>query len=160
MGGVEIMSNKLVVPDGAILFSRLNPSIPRVWWARTRPGVFASVGSTEFLVALPQTTGATPFLYSLLVSDEFRSDVIARVTGTSNSHQRVKPGSVLEIEVTSPRAEVVAAFSSLTSPWFEKVASNVEQSRTLAALRDTLLPKLMSGELRVREAERALAEAL
>jgi len=155
--GAEIMSNKLVVPDGAILFSRLNPSIPRVWWARTRKDVFASVGSTEYLVAQPRHGTASSFLYSLLVSDDFRAEVVARVTGTSNSHQRVKPGSVLEIEVVVPSAGVVTAFGDLTQPWFDRVQASLEQSRTLAALRDTLLPKLMSGELRVRDAGRAVA---
>lgn len=158
--GAEIMSNKLVVPDGAILFSRLNPSIPRVWWARTRKDVFASVGSTEYLVAQPRRGAASAFLYSLLVSDEFRTEVMARVTGTSNSHQRVKPGAVLEIEVVVPGASLVTAFSDFTQLWFDRVQANLEQSRTLAALRDALLPKLMSGELRVRDAERALAEAV
>lgn len=156
--GAEIMSNKLVVPNGAILFSRLNPSIPRVWWARTQEDVFASVGSTEYLVAQPRRGTASAFLYSLLMSDEFRADVVARVTGTSNSHQRVKPGSVLEIDVVVPIVDVVTAFGDCTQRWFDKVHANLEQSRTLAALRDALLPKLMSGELRVRDAGRRVAE--
>jgi type I restriction enzyme S subunit len=39
-----------------------------------------------------------------------------------------------------------------------KIRANTEQSRTLAELRDTLLPKLISGEIRVREAEERVQE--
>jgi type I restriction enzyme S subunit len=48
----------------------------------------------------------------------------------------------------------------LSSPLRERTSNNVEESATLAALRDLLLPKLLSGELRVRDAERAVAEAV
>ncbi len=46
-----------------------------------------------------------------------------------------------------------------TSVAVEQIAANVEQSRTLAELRDMLLPKLLSGEIRVREAEKVLEQA-
>jgi type I restriction enzyme S subunit len=49
---------------------------------------------------------------------------------------------------------VLAAFESLVDPLYRTVVGNDRQSRTLAALRDTLLPKLLSGELRVKDAER------
>jgi type I restriction enzyme S subunit len=54
---------------------------------------------------------------------------------------------------------VLTAFEGLVSAWFEAILSNVEASRSLAQLRDTLLPKLISGELRVPDAERILGEA-
>jgi type I restriction enzyme S subunit len=44
---------------------------------------------------------------------------------------------------------VLAAFEKLTLPWSEQIDANRTQSRTLASLRDTLLPKLLSGELSV-----------
>ena len=156
--GSAIQSQKLVVPSEAILFSRLNPTIPRIWWARTSDQVFASVASTEFLVAVARRKADMPFLYSLMVADEFRGEVIARITGTSNSHQRVKPTSVLEIETVAATPEVRAAFGKLTSPWFDLIKAAKTENRTLATLRDTLLPKLMSGELRVREAEARVGE--
>jgi type I restriction enzyme S subunit len=52
------------------------------------------------------------------------------------------------------------AFSTLSDPLVARAEASKTESRTLAALRDALLPKLMSGELRVRDAERALAEAV
>lgn len=156
--GSAIQSQKLRIPTEAILFSRLNPTTPRIWWARTSDQVFASVASTEFLVAVARIKGDMPFLYSLLVSDEFRGDVISRVTGTSNSHQRVKPGSVLDIEVVGATHEIRAAYGAVTAQWFDRIDELSQENRTLAALRDSLLPKLMSGELRVGEARDQIEE--
>lgn len=150
--GSAIQSQKLRIPTEAVLFSRLNPTTPRIWWARTSDQVFASVASTEFLVAVSRIKGDMPFLYSLLVSDDFRKNVIARVTGTSNSHQRVKPASVLDIAVVGATEEIRRAYGAVTAQWFERIYEIGIENRTLATLRDTLLPKLMSGELRVGDA--------
>lgn len=157
--GSLIQSQKLVIPTEAILFSRLNPSTPRIWWARTSDQVFASVASTEFLIAVARNKEDMPFLYSLFFSDGFRGDVIARVTGTSNSHQRVKPASVLEIEIVGASSDIRKAYGRITSPWFERVYKLSQENQTLASLRDTLLPKLMSGELQVSEARKKVEEA-
>lgn len=156
--GSAIQSQKLRIPTEAILFSRLNPTTPRIWWARTSDQVFASVASTEFLVTVARIEEDMPFLYSLLVSDGFRGNVVARVTGTSNSHQRVKPASVLDIEVVGATDEIRGAFGAMTAPWFDRIDELSHENRTLTALRDTLLPKLMSGELRVGEAKDQIEE--
>lgn len=58
-----------------------------------------------------------------------------------------------------PPPGVLTAFEELVSGWFDSILSSVEESRSLAQLRDTLLPKLISGELRIAEAERFLARA-
>jgi type I restriction enzyme S subunit len=58
-----------------------------------------------------------------------------------------------------PNAEVLAAFNQICQPWYDRIVASKGESRTLAALRDALLPKLLSGEMRVKEAEK-LAEAL
>jgi len=56
--------------------------------------------------------------------------------------------------IVYPPAAIAQKFGLLATSAFAQMKSNDEQSRTLAALRDTLLPKLMSGELRVRDAEK------
>ena len=71
------------------------------------------------------------------------------VTGTSNSHQRVKPENVLTLGAVLPPAKLVEAFTAITRPMFEKVGRNRQQAQTLATLRDTLLPRLISGQLRL-----------
>jgi type I restriction enzyme, S subunit len=53
-----------------------------------------------------------------------------------------------------PPRDLVLAFERCLSPIDNRIEANERESRTLAALRDTLLPKLISGELRVKDAER------
>jgi type I restriction enzyme S subunit len=48
----------------------------------------------------------------------------------------------------------------IVQPMFDRLVANVHENRTLAALRDTLLPQLFSGAIRLRDAERAVAAAL
>ncbi len=52
------------------------------------------------------------------------------------------------------------AFSTIVDPMLARIAQNERESRILTVLRDTLLPKLMSGEVRVNQAEEAAEEAL
>ncbi|MBT2131005.1 restriction endonuclease subunit S [Aliiroseovarius lamellibrachiae] len=151
--GKDIKSNKLFVPNNAILFSRLNPSISRVWWAQTDEEAAIPASSTEFYVAKALHELQTPWLYCLMSSANFRDEALFRVTGTSNSHQRVPPKAFAEIEVIKPTDGLLQAFGEVCGNWFERIHAMSEENQTLAALRDTLLPRLMSGELRVGEAK-------
>lgn len=80
------------------------------------------------------------------------------MTGTSGSHQRVKPDDLLATEVVDPRHIPGGVRASISA-----IASRVNQahieSSTLSELRDTLLPGLMSGEIRVRDVERIVEGA-
>lgn len=82
------------------------------------------------------------------------------VTGTSGSHQRVRPDHVANIEVVIPPNEVMRAFGQVAATLFARMLFNREQLRILANLRDTLLPRLISGKLRIPEAEAIVEEAL
>ncbi len=149
--GSEIKSNKNLVPEGAVLLSKLNPRIPRVWMPACRSRRRA-IASTEYLVALPRGCATREHLYSLFRSRAFMDVFATLITGTSGSHQRVKPEYLLNMEVVVPPAPVVAHFTVLAAPVHDRVAANLEEFRTLAAIRDALLPKLLSGELRVKDA--------
>ena len=63
------------------------------------------------------------------------------------------------VDVAAPTGSLVEQFERQASPSFERILSAVLESRTLATLRDTLLPKLISGELRVTEAAHILERA-
>jgi type I restriction enzyme S subunit len=54
----------------------------------------------------------------------------------------------------------VKRFSEVVAPQHKRIAANNEESCTLASLRDTLLPKLISGELRVKDAEGFVSEVV
>ncbi len=151
--GSRIRSNKTLIPKGAVLVSKLNPSIPRVWVPDCRGNV-TKITSTEFLVFVPKA-GLGRGLLSIILSDStFQQKLQSMATGTSRSHQRVSPSDVVGLECVTGEPEVFAAFDSFVGPLVEHQVLKRRESRTLASLRDTLLPKLLSGEIRIRDAEK------
>jgi type I restriction enzyme S subunit len=153
--GREIKSNKTVISAECILLSKLNPHIPRVWLPGKKIQKNA-VCSTEFMVFQPATGFSVEYLYCQFVEPGFAQRFGGLTTGTSNSHQRVKPDYLLEEQLIEPTRAVVEAFTFVTHSLFEKINANIEAQQTLAELRDTLLPRLISGKLRVPEAEAML----
>lgn len=154
----QIKSNKFQVPSKAILISKLNPRFPRVWFP-TISNTRRSVCSTEFLVALPKENTTCEYLYSLFCSHSFREVFSTFVTGTSTSHQRVRPEDFLLIDLVVSPKDVITQFSAVSSPLYEKMAQNLYENSTLATTRDTLLPKLLSGEIKVKDAEKFVEKA-
>lgn len=152
--GSEIKSNKTFVPEDAVLLSKLNPHIPRVWLPEGTGK--NSVCSTEFLVFVPNNGAGRQFIFCLFSTDQFQASLCQLVTGTSNSHQRVKPDGVLAMPVVIPAPAVLAAFGDVTKPIFDRIGHNRQNAKTLATLRDTLLPRLISGQLRLPEVEDSL----
>ncbi len=155
--GTEIKSNKTPLPKEAVLLSKLNPHIPRLWLPIEYGG--AAVCSTEFLAYSPKGASSKEFIYCAFSSEQFIQHLCQLVTGTSNSHQRVKPDQVLLVAAVLPSDEVFKQFELIANPLFAKVHENRKQAQTLATLRDTLLPRLISGQLRLPEAEEQLSEA-
>ncbi len=143
------MSNKFLVRRNSVLLSKLNPHISRVWLPDIHD-TRRSVCSTEFIVASPRPGYSREFLYSLFTSAAFATTYGLLVTGTTGSHQRIRPENVLEMKIVIPPLVLVKKFTSIVKPMFDQINRNIEQSRTLATLRDTLLPKLLSGELSVK----------
>lgn len=154
--GDQIMSNKFVVMPDTVLLSKLNPRIPRVWMSAD--ATYRSICSTEFLVTKARDGFSREFIYALFTSRPFLDVFASLVTGTSSSHQRVKPEYLLAMTTLLPPRGVVAAFSETTAPFFDRIARNRRESQTLATIRDALLPKLLSGAIRVRDAAQ-IAEA-
>jgi len=151
--GESIKSLKSRVPAGAILLSKLNPEIDRVWMIDVRPGERA-VCSTEFLVLRALSPFTRSYVYCLARSPLFRQQIEGLVTGTSKSHQRAQVDSILNLAVVVPPSSIIAAFDHSADSLLGRTLECRHESRTLAALRDTLLPKLISGELRLKDAER------
>jgi len=157
--GASIKSLKSHVPPGVILISKLNPEIERVWMVDVRPGERA-VCSTEFLVLRARSPFTRSYVYCLARSPLFRQQIEGLVTGTSKSHQRAQVESILNLAGVTPPSSIVAAFDRSADSLLTRTFECRRESRTLAALRDTLLPKLISGELRVKQAERVVGAAM
>jgi len=155
--GEEIKSQKWQVPPGVVLLSKLNPEIERVWLVDVKPDDRA-VCSTEFLVLRPKPPYGRAYVYCLTRSPLFRQQIEGLVTGTSKSHQRAQPSAILELAAIKPSAPVVPAFDRAAASLLDRTLECRRESRTLSALRDALLPKLIRGEIRVKDAETFLKE--
>lgn len=98
-----------------------------------------------------------PFVYYTLLSSSVRNAVRSCATGTTVLHLDVKAFGSLPLIV--PTNTILAAFGDLVSDMWNREESTSHETETLHKLRDTLLPKLISGDLRVPDAERFLADA-
>ncbi len=146
--GSAILSNKYQVVSHSILISKLNPRVPRIWPIGDLKNENA-ICSTEFQVFKPKNEKLYGYLYFLLHSNDAVDALTMSASGTSGSHQRVRPEDILNIRTSLPSIERAEQFSVLAMPGIDKARSNLLQIQTLEKLRDTLLPKLMSGEVRV-----------
>lgn len=151
--GEEIKSNKFRIPNEAVLISKLNPRFPRIWLSFDSNSQ-RSVCSTEFLVVTPVENSTREYIYSLFCSKSFLETFTMLVTGTSSSHQRVRPEDLMATNITLPPDRVTINFSDTMRPLLTLVNRNIVQNSTLSDIRDSLLPKLLSGEIRVKDAEK------
>jgi len=92
--------------------------------------------------------------YVLNWADANMAKIKMRASGTTFAE--ISKRNFRPIPALVPAAEVMAAFDSVVEPLYTKMRLNLEESRTLAELRDTLLPKLISGELSVPDTERTI----
>ena len=110
-------------------------------------------GSTEFIVLRPKNSLPEPFAYFLCRYPDFRAFAIAQMAGTSG-RQRVPNDCFGGYKLVEPAEPVAIEFGRLAGAALNQIKALDEEARTLASLRDSLLPKLLSGELPVT----ALAE--
>jgi len=105
-------------------------------------------GSTEYIILSPKAPLPPQFGYLLARSDALRTHAIQNMTGTSG-RQRVPSECFHNFWLAVPPPDIARRFDELTAPLMAKIKANSTESRTLATLRDTLLPKLLSGEVSV-----------
>ena len=122
---------------------------------RPRNGSFALIdrdgltGSTAFAVLRPAKPTEREFLWCAATSAE----AIERLghLADGGAYPAVRPTAVMDTAVAQPDPLIRLAFSSLVEPLVSRLGATQGESRTLATLRDTLLPTLISGEIRVRD---------
>ena len=154
----SIKSNKTLMDRPGILVSRLNPRISRMWWVET-DATPVSVCSPEFAYLTAGDMHGLTCTWLAVRSPEFRGEIVDRVTGTSGSHQRVRPADLMTIGVPDYRS--LAEHTQMTVlTLLHLLSARRQQSVALAELRDALLPELMSGRMRVDKAGCLVSEAL
>jgi type I restriction enzyme, S subunit len=105
-------------------------------------------GSTEYIVMRPNKELHSFFAYTLARNSDFREYAEGCMEGSSG-RQRVNVDHLKNYSIKIPSIEVIGAFNSFAESTARKLHENAAQMRTLEKLRDTLLPKLISGEVRV-----------
>jgi type I restriction enzyme S subunit len=146
--GAAIRSQKFRVPPDAVLLSKLNPEIERVWLVDVNDRDRA-ISSTEFLVLIARRPFTRSFLYCLVLSAPFRQNLESLVTGTSKSHQRAPVSAVMDISVAAPPSRIVEVFDALASDLLQRALASRAECAELAALRGALVSPLVSGARRV-----------
>ena len=143
----SIKSNKFVIDTSCFMISKLNPTTKRVW----KPYCLTenAVCSTEFIVYKAKNEFITDFLYSVINSNSFSDFMCSHVTGSTGSRQRTTPSDTLSYEMVLPTEDELTEFQSLVSPMYAQMRINAIENDKLKQLRDSLLPKLMSGDLDV-----------
>jgi type I restriction enzyme S subunit len=105
-------------------------------------------GSTEYIVLRPKPPLLPEFGYLLARDEDFRAHAILNMSGSSG-RQRVPSECFDSFQIVVPSKPVAEKFCELVRPLMVMIKKNDEQSRTLAQIRDALLPKLMSGEINI-----------
>ena len=107
------------------------------------------VASLDLGIIRPlESTVSTWFLYLLFRSSDFHSHIYGYATGTTVLH--LSKDGIPSYQFALPTEAIRRFFDSIVRPLFSKIESNESQSRTLSQIRDALLPKLLSGELRAK----------
>ncbi len=152
-GAGQVGSAKSAMRSGQILFGKLRPYFHKV-------GIVPTDGicSTDILVIDAKADRWRELVLSVVSSEDFVEHANATSSGTRMPRSNWK--DMARYDIAIPPESVVEVFSSIVRPMTEKIAAGIHEAHTLAALRDTLLPRLMSGELRIREAERQVEEVL
>jgi len=143
----EVSSNKFWFHQGDILFGKLRPYFHKVGVA-----VQDGVCSTDILVIAPQS----PEWFGLVLSHISSVELINYANASSDGTRmpRTNWQDMKRYEIAIPSKDIAQIYNEKIKLVVLAIRSNILQSRTLAAIRDILLPKLLSGEIRVKDAER------
>ncbi|CAK1342333.1 type I restriction-modification system specificity determinant [Burkholderia pseudomallei] len=148
--------------NGDTLLARITPCLEngKTAFIQCLPDNVIGWGSTEYIVMRPKAPVPATFAYLLARDEAFRDHAIRSMTGTSG-RQRAQGDSVAAYKIVAPSNEKLwIAFARLVTPLFDGIKANSEASVNLAGMRDVLLPKLISGERRIENAERFIGTAV
>ncbi len=146
-------STKATFSNGDILFGKLRPYFHKVVVAP-----FDGVCSTDILVCQAKKSA----YYGIVVMQLFSTTLIEYAERLSNGAKMPRVGwkDIAAYPVVIPSEPVAGAYSSSIEPLLACMKANVHEAQTLATLRDTLLPRLISGQLRLPDAQAHIEEAV
>jgi type I restriction enzyme S subunit len=147
----EVKSNKYIIDKNCFMISKLNPTIKRIWRPYCATG--HAVCSTEFIVYRAKNPTHMDFYYSVVDSPPFSDFLLSHITGSTGSRQRAIPSETLSFLTVVPSDDVIKDFCDKVAAIYAHFEQNHLESRRLRQVRDSLLPRLMSGELSVADVD-------
>jgi type I restriction enzyme S subunit len=143
--------------NGDTVFARITPCLEngKAAFIDCLEGSSIGIGSTEFIVMRPKPSVPAQFAYFLARSERFREYAIKHMSGSSG-RQRCPAESIGIYPIQQPDYNDLTAFGKKCDEGFSLMRSLLNESYLLALLRDTLLPKLLSGELRIKDTKQLL----
>lgn len=145
----KIKSNKWIINNNCVLFSKMNPDTKRIWLP-VIDNKKLNVASSEFVVMESPNNKINSFIYNICLNSQFIDYLKANTTGSTNSRQRVKPTIAVNYKLAIEDS-IVKKYSEIITPYMEEMKILRSEIGKLTQLRDTLLPKLMSGELEISD---------
>ena len=145
--GHAIGSAKFMVPQDAILVSKLNPRIPRTWKPLSIPP--HSVASTEWLVLTPRTEITRDFLFVACQSPAFTAALQNAITGTTGSHQRVNPSTALTLLIALPPLPEQATIAAVLADLDDEIDALQARRDKTHAIKQAMMHELLTGRTRL-----------
>ncbi len=136
----------LIGEDGSVIKEDGSPFVQYIWgktWVNNHAHVLQGKNGvgTEHLMLFMQSQNLTAYI-------------------TGAVQLKINQGNMNRIPFLNSGSKINERFTAIINPFYEKLRSAAEENETLAKLRDTLLPKLMSGELRISDAAELVDEVL
>lgn len=150
--GDGLASNKFRFKRSEILFGKLRPYFHKVGVAPVD-----GVCSTDIVVVVPRSDAWFGFTLGHMSSTEFVDYTNAGSTGTRMP--RTSWADMARYELALPPEPIANALTRRVRDSIDRIIACIHESRTLTALRDTLLPKLISGQVRLKDAEKIVKRA-
>src|SRR5690625_755135 len=139
---------KRLVKHNDILYSTVRPN--QLHYGIVRNPIENLVVSTGFCVITCKLI--SPYFVYYLLTDSGMTEYLHSIAeGSTSAYPSLKPSDLEALEISVPPSDILDKFHCFVDETWKKVETNYTQIRTLTALRDTLLPKLMSGEVRVQQ---------
>ncbi len=148
----EVDSQKALFKRGDLLFGKLRPYFRKVAIAPVD-----GICSTDIFVFRPQNGVPQTYLYLAFSEDGF----VAKASGAQEGTRmpRADWGFMRKLAMSKPEPQILTAFDNAVMPMMDRLLATVAEAKSLASIRDTLLPKLISGELRIKDAQAAVEAA-
>lgn len=129
---------------GDTLISNIRPYFKKIVYCEDECGC-----STDVLCFMPNQPQYSAYLFSTLYADKFFAFMVAGAKGTKMP--RGDKQQIMTYPIVMPSEVALAEFNTIALPLIKQIYSNRAENKRLSLLRDTLLPKLMSGELDVSD---------